>query len=251
MSFASCLKVNIFILKLSGIWLPKSPNKWYFLRALLIVTVHSLFWLSQFLYIVKNITNIVEVSAAAYIFVPLNQNFFKFQNNIEHINTTKTIIKLFDEELFKPRNMKQKQIFEAKKKFVLEMFCGYAFNAAVVCFGLVLMPLFKNDGTTRYLPIKGWFPIDINSNSFWYWMLYLHQVFIVISEVPIAISIDIMAVAFMMFVGMQCDFLCNNLEELEEEAKQRARLSTETIKISKEMHILLDKCIKQQIKIIE
>lgn len=247
MSFANSLNGTIYIMKICGIWPPRNYNRCYLIKTLVMTILHLVCWLIQLIYLVANISNIEKFSAAAYVLAPYSSMLLKFENNIRYIENVKLIVRFMNEDIFKPFNTKQQQLFEAKKKFLYQMFSGYLFNGVVLCSVMLIMPAFQNEENN--FPMKVWLPLDLDSDIFYYRLMYFFQIFIIYSACIAVVGVDIMAVAAMMFLGLQCDFLCNSFENLEEEARQNVRIKAN--KISQEMHNALRRCINQHTKILE
>ncbi|KYB28927.1 Putative odorant receptor 71a-like Protein [Tribolium castaneum] len=99
---------------------------------------------------------------------------------------------------------------------------------------LAVTPLLTGDLAQYELPFWAWYPYKTRTSPL-FEIMYLYQVICVFCIAIISLNIDLLNMALMMYVGIQCDLLCYDLKKLNNSKK--------------DFNINLIKCIKHHKKI--
>ncbi|RZC42780.1 7tm 6 domain containing protein, partial [Asbolus verrucosus] len=95
----------------------------------------------------------------------------------------------------------------------------------------VLLPL-MNKSKQFQLPLPFWYPYDKKASPF-YEITYVHQIISFFYTVIAVYNIDMLTSALMVFIGAQCDILCDDLRNLH---GNRSNIFSENLKKSIKHH---------------
>ncbi|KYB28921.1 Odorant receptor 46a, isoform A-like Protein [Tribolium castaneum] len=125
-----------------------------------------------------------------------------------------TLNNLQKNEMFQPKNLKQIKMVQPSLNEWTTLFRMFWFSGFAAMFLLSLFPLV--DGTYKEfrLPFLAWYPYDTKSSPF-YELMYLHQVISTYTVGVVDISADTLIAALNMYVGTQCDILCDNIRDID------------------------------------
>lgn len=215
-SFLSTIKWNIWIYKLFGIWPPRPERsnklkRLFVIKRALIWTNELVFFITQLMFVCKNFQDLQAITGTLYILITFIGNILKKITNSVNINRIKDIIyNANDDKIFNPHNNFQKAI-ATKEKYIYQVIYIMYSSSGILSSIFWFLPFF--DKKQRNLPLMAWFPFDYKSSPN-YELLYIWQIMTVYYNSILCINMDTFAVSLMQFVGLQCDFISNNLENI-------------------------------------
>lgn len=81
------------------------------------------------------------------------------------------------------------------------------------------MFFFSYGKVTNGLPLAAWYPFE-TSKSPYYEMVYVHQTISLILNATLTVFTDFVMAGLTTFVGVQCDFICNELMEMDQDSSK-------------------------------
>ena len=214
-SWEHTIRVNILILKFTGLW-PKDNEGYRFntyaifsAAVLLLVNSHTIFQTVN-IYFVSDLT---ELSAIIFILFTEWLSSIKMYYFIRNMKILKKLMVEAESDDFQPRNKEQIATVQVTVKMWKTIYFAYYVPVIIT---LVLWSVFPLvDGTFRQyrLPYSVWYPYNTKKSPM-YEITYFYQM---VSFWTIAITdfnMDTMVAALMMFSDAQCDILCNDLKNL-------------------------------------
>ncbi|RZC34294.1 7tm 6 domain containing protein, partial [Asbolus verrucosus] len=207
------IKMNIFSLRIIGLW-PKGDGVYkldfyslyaaisviFFIDCLGILQITSLFFAySDF----EDLTEMAVISMSELLTV------IKVCIFIKNMGLLKSLMATLDSDMFQPKNIDQILMVAPALNLWKTIYNVFFAAGGIATSLLVILPLL--DGSKNFqLPLTIWYPHDINSSPL-YEIMYFHQVISLFFILTAIYNIDMLISALMMYIGAQCDILCNNL----------------------------------------
>ncbi|CAH1109475.1 unnamed protein product [Psylliodes chrysocephalus] len=158
----------------------------------------------------KNLDNVDELMAVSYLAGPFIVNLFKMLTIYKNMDRIKVLMRKLNDPLFQPNSKKQFEIAMKTKKFHRNFFylCLYLGVQTYLCF--MILPFLREKKT---IPTQGWFPFEYDHSPN-YEAVYLFQNCVVLWNDIICLNLDTFSSGLLMQISMQCDYLCNSLNNL-------------------------------------
>jgi hypothetical protein len=213
-SWTGVIKPNIIIFRVLGLW-PKGSASYqadlYTLYSALIVTfLFGAHALSQILNIFVVYTDLENLAETIFITVTDVLTLVKAYYFVNNLKTLKQLMVILESEEFQPKDLKQENLVQPDV-----MFWKRVSDALVVtvAFCLSVWCSFPFLDEKKQLPFACWYPFGTETSPK-YEITYLHQVVSICCLATANLGLDTLISALMMFVGGQCDILCDNLRSL-------------------------------------
>lgn len=214
--FLSYYKTDFKILRFIGAWLicEEMDNKVAWKVYLFTINVVFAF-LINFLQILQifGLSNLMQVTKSGFLIAISMMGSIKAYYIFGNRKEFRFLIDFVQETEFVPKNQKEKDLaegslnFHRTVKYVLLIICTAAIFASMA------IPIFSNQ--ERKLLFSAWYPFDLAPLPV-YILVYLHQIIADFYISYMNVYIDIIVAGFTTFVGIQCDLLCNNLTNMDE-----------------------------------
>jgi hypothetical protein len=211
------IRANILVLKVAGLW-PKGSEiyklnlytLYSFVSLNLFINAHNFFQAANILFVY---TDLEALTALIFVTITDVLASFKVYCFVRNIAILKRLMVKLDKQIFQPRNEKQRDLVRPNLnswKYTYE-----AFYIPVVT-TLVLWAIFPIiDGTVkdRRLPFSAWYPYNTKTSPS-YEITYLYQVISIWFLAIANLNMDTLIAALMMYIGCQCDILCDDMKNL-------------------------------------
>ncbi|KAJ3663422.1 hypothetical protein Zmor_007685 [Zophobas morio] len=221
------IKRNIIMLKIAGLW-PAGDETYKFnlytlyaiVSILTFVYGHNFFQSFNIIYILDDLE-----ALTATIFVSLTEMLaiLKSYYLIQNMKILKQLMVTLNGEMFQPKNLRQKDIVEPSLnswKMVYTVFSSMTMGAI---FFWATFPFLDKSVQEHRLPFLAWYPWNSKISPF-YEMTYVYQMASVCFICIVNLNIDTLIAALNMYIGAQCDILCDDLRHIHEFADVNARL---------------------------
>jgi hypothetical protein len=211
--FKLTIRPNILFLKLVGLW-PIDEHDFYRLYTLVItVLVMGLYNVFRVINIFYVYTDLQVLTATIYLTVTDLAVMVKSILFIYNVQTLKQLTVTINCDLFQPKTAEQKDL--AKKslnewKVTYVVFCGLVVTTLSMW---TISPLINNSDGHRQLPLPSWYPYNTTTSPY-YEITYVCQVISMWVLATANTNIDSLIAALMMYIGSQCDILCDDLKKL-------------------------------------
>jgi hypothetical protein len=229
---------NIFMLKIVGLWPPGDDtyttnlySLYSFISILLFIYGHNFFQTVNIFFIFPDLEAI-----AGTIFVTLSEmlTMVKSYYMVQNMGILKQLMVTIKSDIFQPRNPRQIQMIKPSLTFwktVSSMLWGASSGAV---FFWATYPILDKSVQQRRLPFLAWYPYDTTISPL-YEFTYIYQIISVAFIAAATLSIDTLIAALNMFVGAQCDILCDDLRHLPGEEPDFNRTLLKCIEHHKEI----------------
>ncbi|KAJ3663389.1 hypothetical protein Zmor_007663 [Zophobas morio] len=232
------LKPLLFLFKIVGLW-PKEQEVYSFnfytlytvLSFILFDLCHNFFQIVQLFLIPMDLealagTLFISVQVVAVVKV------FAF---ITRMKMIKELMRKLNDDIFQPRTYEQRGRATAALQFWWRIYVGYQISLACTVVLWSSFPLLDKSYKESRLPLPAWYPYDYTRSPF-YEITYFYQSFSLAFLNVCNSNLDMFAVCLMIYIGAQCDILCDNLKLLRgSDSKGRYHhFNEELIKIIKE-----------------
>jgi hypothetical protein len=208
---------NILILKIVGLWPPgddtytTSPYTLYsFICILFFICGHYFFQTVNMYFIFPDLE---AISGTIYVTLSQMMTMLKSYYMIQNMGILKQLMITVNSDLFQPRNSRQIELVKPNLTFwttVSNMFRGVTL---ISIFFWATYPIIDKSTQQRRLPFLAWYPYDTTVSPL-YEFTYIYQIIGVSFIAAAAVSMDTLIAALNMFIGAQCDLLCDNLRHL-------------------------------------
>lgn len=218
--FLRYYKTDFKILRLIGAWLISEDTKnkaaWQFYLLTINVSFALLINLLQILHIFE-FSSLVEVTSSGFLItialMGSIKTYYIFKNKKDFL----LLIDYMQEKEFLPKNPKEQALameslsFHRKVKYVLLIICTAAIAASMAT------PIFSY--RERKLLFSAWYPFDLAPLPV-YILVYVHQTIADFYISYMNVYLDIVVAGFTTFIGIQCDLLCYNLTNMQEDTME-------------------------------
>nr|CAM84015.1 olfactory receptor 17 [Tribolium castaneum] len=222
-SWKAAVETNITTLKILGLW-PKGDETYklnfYTLYAVFgvigLLCAHSFVQIFNIYFIVDDLE-----AFTSSIFVTLSclgtvaKTYYLLQN----MQMLKELFISINKDIFQPKNNKQILLVEPSIKFWQRFYLIFRVLCYCTTFFWSSYPILDKWTKDHRLPFLAWYPYDSTKSPF-YELTYIHQVVSIWYLVSASLNIDMLIAALNMFVGAQCDLLCDNLRNIGQNSKE-------------------------------
>jgi hypothetical protein len=218
--FKLTIRPNILFLKLVGLW-PIDEHDFYRLYTLVVTIfvmgVYNFFRVMNIFYVY---TDLKVLTATIYLTVTDVTVLVKSCLFIRNVRTLKQLTVTINCDRFQPKTMGQKDLAKrglSEWKFTYLMFWALVFMSLLMW---TISPLIDSSGKDRQLPLPAWYPYNTTISPY-YEITYVCQVISMWFLATANMNMDSLIAALMMYVGTQCDILCDDLKNLPKTHKPR------------------------------
>ncbi|RZC32999.1 7tm 6 domain containing protein, partial [Asbolus verrucosus] len=213
------IRINILMLRLVGLW-PEGDEiyklNFYTLYSVISIvvftTAHNFF---QTVHIFMVYSDLEALAAA--IFVTLTDllaqmKIFYFTHNMSILKGL--MIKL-NCEMFLPKRESQRMLVRPSLSFWKMTYTMFWMPVGTTLFLWAIFPVLDGSVKQHRLPFAAWYPYDAKISPF-YEITYFHQVISILLMATANLNMDMLIAALMVYIGAQCDLLCDDLRNLQE-----------------------------------
>ena len=212
----SIVKFNILALKLIGLW-PSEDDTYqrnfysFYSATVLIVFVcgHNVF---QTINVFLVLDDLEAFTATIFVTLTCIGGVLKAYSLIQNMDTLKKLFVTLRSEMFQPK-ISQMDLIQPSIRVWTLIYNSLCVMAALCAFFWTTYPIL--DKSEYRLPFLAWYPFE-TSVSPNYELTYLYQIISVYYIEMVNFNIDALIAALNMFIGAQCDILCDNLRNLAE-----------------------------------
>lgn len=214
--WTSILKVNFFLLKFVGLWPEGNRYKfnlyllWAFIALILLQCGHVLTMACTLYFELEDIDNLTDT---ACLFNSELLVVWKMINFAQNREVFKQLLLTVEQPMFQPKNTKQIESILPniqEWKYMRALFGACCLSCI---FFFSFLPIFAKSYNKRTLPFMIWYPFDSTKSPF-YEICYAYQIASITSIAIVAFNVDTLIGALNMYIGTQCDLLCDNLRTL-------------------------------------
>ncbi|RZC36253.1 7tm 6 domain containing protein [Asbolus verrucosus] len=212
------IRPNMFILKLVGLW-PEGNESYKFN----LYTFYAIFCITIFVYghnftqalnILFVINDLEAVIGTIYISLTLSLAVIKTYYIIRNMKTLKQLMIIINSDIFQPKSEKQKKLVKSNlsewKRFYV-IFMTNCWNAVLL---FSTFPILDKSVKEYRLPFMAWYPYNTKVSPS-YEITYVYQCISLLFIATTNINIDTLIAALNMYIGAQCDILCDDLQNLQ------------------------------------
>jgi hypothetical protein len=213
------IRRNIIMLKIAGLWpagdATYKPNL-YTLYATVCLTVfvfgHNFFQSFNIIFILDDLE-----ALTATIFVSLTEMLaiLKSYYLINNMGILKQLMVTLNSDMFQPKNARQRSLVEPSLKFWKMVYTVFSLMTLNAIFFWTTFPILDGSLKVHRLPFLAWYPYDSRISPF-YEVTYVYQITSVCFICIVNLNIDTLIAALNMYIGAQCDILCDELRHLHE-----------------------------------
>ncbi|KAJ3648705.1 hypothetical protein Zmor_020486 [Zophobas morio] len=208
------IKRNIFMLKILGLWPSGNTytidvySTYSLISILAFIYGHNFFQAINIYFIFPDLEAI-----AGTIFVTLSEmlTMVKTYYVVQNMQMLKQLMVDINEDHFQPRNSTQIKMIEPSLNFwktTSTLLWGMSGGAV---FFWATYPILDGSVKENRLPFLAWYPYDTTISPF-YEITYIYQIISVAFIAATTLTIDTLIAALNVFIGAQCDILCDNLK---------------------------------------
>lgn len=221
-NWKSTININIIILRCVGLW-PKD-NQVYgwdlytiysFLSINLFINSHSLSQAANLFFIY---TDLEAIAANIYITITDLLASLKVYYFVKNIALIKELMRTLDTQEFQPKTNEQHVLVKPGLKAWKIAFAMFWTPSSLTLSLWAIYPILDGTYKDYRLPFSAWYPYDTKKHPS-YELTYLYQVLSIWFLATANISFDTFSAALMMYVGTQCEVLCNNLKYIATDAE--------------------------------
>ncbi|RZC32089.1 odorant receptor Or1 [Asbolus verrucosus] len=214
------IRLNIFILKLVGLW-PKGNESYkfnfYTFYAIISITFfvygHNM---AQTFNIFFVINDLEAITGTIVVSLTLSLSIIKTYFIIRNMATLKNLMVILNSDMFQPKSTHQKNLVKSNLrewKMFYMVFLIMTWNSFLV---YITFPIFDKSVKEYRLPLMAWYPYDTKTSPS-YEITYVYQFVSALFIATTNVNIDTLIAALNMYVGAQCDILCDDLRNLRNE----------------------------------
>ncbi|RZC14235.1 7tm 6 domain containing protein, partial [Asbolus verrucosus] len=214
------IKLNISTLKLMGLW----PNvdevcKLNFYTIYTVITIilfmnGSVFF--QIMYVILVPTDLDGFTEMMFIILTKSLVCIKALCLLQNVKEVNQILTVLGCNLFRLKTEKQWRMIQPALFFWKMTYLAFWSLAGGTIIMWSILPILDKSFKEYKLPFPAWYPYNTASTPL-YEITYFHQVFGVFIIATTDANMDTLCSALMMFVGAQCDILCDDLRNLQGE----------------------------------
>ena len=188
------------------------PYTVYSVCMYLFVASHNIF---QTVYIFQVYTDLEALAAIIFVlftdWLDALKGYYFFRN----MKLLKKLMIELENEQFQPKHLRQRQFLQPLFNSWKLAFYTFVFFAFFTLLLLVIFPILDGSFGDHRLPFFAWYPYNITISPM-YEITYFYQVICIWFLASVCLNVDNFIAALMMYVGGQCDILCDNLRNLKQ-----------------------------------
>ncbi|KAJ3663339.1 hypothetical protein Zmor_007628 [Zophobas morio] len=216
---------NLFFLRLVGLW-PIGCDSYkfsaYTTHAIIsIIIIMGSYNFARVMNLFFIYTDLEELTGSIYLTVTDCLVLVKMYFFVQNIRMLKELIGHLDSDLFIPKNETHINLILNGVKAWRISYKSFWVMVAGTLSSWSIVPLFDHD--KRRLPLEAWYPYDIKLSPY-YEITYICQVVSIWFLATANMNMDSFMAALMMFIGTQCDILCDDLRNLPEKDEFNKKL---------------------------
>lgn len=221
-----CLTWTFQLITFAGYWFPKSDKRsatyLYAAYSVVVVGCTLITCLSmQIAYVFYVFGQLEEMINTVFVLLTHSTQVVKVMAFIYQRKKIYQLLENLQEDIFKPRSNAQFKKAKAIKNYTNTMAKSLVtLVIAAVCL-FALFPLLEK-GTTRQLPVRGWFPFDATVSPV-YEAVYVYQVISILICGCANAAMDTIAAAFMSQISIQLDMLRDSIRHVKNFAIMRLK----------------------------
>lgn len=212
--YTSFFNHHIIIYKSFGFWKTRDEmkcKKLYSIYKNICILISCVFLLSQIIYMVIHRADIDEFISTIFVTITFSIILIKMLVLYQNMDRIESIIDNLKRPLFQIKNIKQYNIAKEAKSLAVKYFYVCVFFGTSTDIFWSITPFL---GETKTTYEKGWYPYDLHK-SLNYKIFYLFQGFSCIMNTFLCLNQGTFYATLAVQVGVQCDLLCDTLNNLE------------------------------------
>ncbi|RZB40739.1 7tm 6 domain containing protein [Asbolus verrucosus] len=211
------IQMNIFILKILGLW-PKGDESYGFnLYTLYGIFVLLFFELAHIavatMDVFLNLDDLKTVTGNIFVLLMEMLGILKSYSLIRNMGMLKQLMRTINSDLFQPKTRHQRSLILPNLRAWKTIVALFWFLTVGWIIFWMMCPIFDRTFKEYHLPFPFSYPFNTKTSPY-YEMTYLHQ-FIAVDYLSMTnVNIDTLIAALNMYIGAQLDILCDDLRNL-------------------------------------
>jgi hypothetical protein len=213
------IRVNILMLQLVGLW-PKGDEIYkrnlYTLYAItstvLIMGGHNFFQAMNIFFVYNDLE---ALAGTFFITVTDLLASVKMYFFVQNIGLLKELMMTLNCEIFQPKTRQQIDLVRPGLTIWKMTYVTFWVMVGATTTLMLVFPFFNNSLQQKQLPFAAWYPFSTKKSPF-YEVAYLYQAVGMWYLTVANVNMDTLIAALMMYVGTQCDILCDDLKNLQD-----------------------------------
>lgn len=209
------VKLNFSMMKIVGIW-PKEKYKFDLYSFYTIISVnlfisgHVIFH-TVAVYIMRR--NLKQLIGALYMSLTETLLLIKILYFIKNSKQLKKLFTTLESDIFQPKNEAQLKLVIPNLNFWIKIHRLFGILVLNTVLLFISLPILSKSVKYYRLPLEAWYPYNTQKAPN-YEITYLYQCLSILFRGVASVSIDTCIAALNMYIGTQCDILCDNLKNL-------------------------------------
>jgi hypothetical protein len=221
-NWKTSLKTNTFFLKITGLW-PKDTetyklNAYTLYSAFCLIGLFGIHTFSQ-VFNIFIIDDLETFTSSIFITLACVGGVAKTWQLIRNMPTLKQLFVSITDDIFQPRNDRQIALITPSILFWQRFYLVFRVLGYNTLFFWAAYPIFDKKTKEHQLPFVAWYPYDSKISPL-YEITYVHQIVAMGYAVLSGVNVDMLIAALNMFIGAQCDILCDDLKHLGGDEKE-------------------------------
>ncbi|RZB39894.1 7tm 6 domain containing protein [Asbolus verrucosus] len=179
------------------------------------MTTHNFFQTVNVFFVISDLE-----ALAATIFVSITSlmGSLKVYYFTKKIGILKRLMIDLNSAIFQPRSMNQRILVKRSLNFWKTTYGAFWVPVCSTLFFWACFPILDGSVKQHRLPFAAWYPFDTKMSPI-YEIIYIHQVVSTSITALSILNMDMLLAALMVYVGVQCDILCDDLRNLRDTEK--------------------------------
>ncbi|XP_063925985.1 odorant receptor 46a-like [Zophobas morio] len=208
------IKGNLFMLKILGLW-PAGVtynldlySTYACVSTLVLTCGHNFFQIINIYFIFPDLAAIADT-----IFVTLSEILaaMKTYHVLQNMQVLKKLMLDINEDYFQPRNSAQIKMIESSLNFWKKTSTIFWSMGSGAVFFWAVYPILDGSVKENRLPFLAWYPYNTTISPL-YEITYVYQIISVAFIASTSLAVGTLIAALNVFIGAQCDILCDNLK---------------------------------------
>ncbi|RZB38890.1 7tm 6 domain containing protein, partial [Asbolus verrucosus] len=212
------IKTNILGLKVLGLWPDNNEGYKVDFYTLYAVAFNGILAITNVFFQIMNIFMSGSDDAAFIEILSISIEqvlaLIKSYSIVRNIKMLKQLLfAILESNEFQPKNMNQIALIQPALrswKMIYNMFMTAAVHAVILW---AVFPVLDGSFKEHKLPFSAWYPFRIDRSPV-YEMIYVHQIVGISVAGMSALNVDMLISALMVYIGAQCDILCDHLKNI-------------------------------------
>ncbi|RZC42374.1 7tm 6 domain containing protein [Asbolus verrucosus] len=209
--------MNIFMLKIVGLW-PEGDETYKFDFYTLYAAISLIFFVfgynfCQTFNILFIYNDLQALTGTIFIILTHMLAIVKSYYLIQNMKTLKELLVTLNSDIFQPKTMKQRVLIEPNLNIWKNIYLVYFIMVSSDIAFWSTFPILDKSVKEYRLPFLAWFPYNTKISPL-YEMTYIYQIISVCFIATVNLNIDTLIAALNMYIGAQCDILCDDLRNL-------------------------------------